>query len=212
MTKDEILTLAGSKLLQYKIPVSIALITVMFALRACDADPEPSSDTPKESEIAAEPVPPPASRQTPAVNEVKPPPAQMSMSERVQDTLVARETEPPKPAPPPPPVKKEIPTWLPITEGMLPGRTMLALDSVEYIPIEGIPHHPERIYTNPDCIVELSRTPFSVGQVMEYINNEYISGEACIRDKAESNAMLDKTIPDTASYQEALPLDAVIIE
>ncbi len=181
MTKDELITLTSSKLLQYKIPVSIALITVMFVLRAYDAASETSNNTARENELVAEPVSSASSKQTAGADDS-------------------------------PPIKKKIPTWLPITEGMLPGRKMLALNSVEYIPIEGIPNHPERIYSNPNCIVKLSKTPFSVNQVMEYIDNEYIPGEECIRYKAENNAMLEKTIPDTASYQEVLPLDAVIIE
>lgn len=210
MTKDEILSLASSKILQYKIPVSIALITVMFALRACDAPPGESGDTPRESEVAVKSVQADADKQTPAIGEAKSSTVQLSMSERVQDTLVARKAEAPQP--PPPPAKKEISTWLPITEGLLPGRTMLPIDNVEYVPIEGIPNHPERIYTNPDCIVELSKAPFTVAQVVEHVDGEYIPGEARIKDKAETCSMLDKTIPDTASYTEVLSLDAVIIE
>lgn len=192
MTKDEILSLASTKFLQYKIPIGVGLIVLMFTLKAYDSKPEPTNEfTPVEE-------------QSSAVSKVRQTAPQQHGTSAIVGTRNTQEATPP--------VKKEIPTWLPISEGALPGRTTLTLDSVEYNPIEGVPNHPERIYANPDCVTVLSKTALSIEQVNEFVDGEYIPCEVLIKEKAENSAMLEKNIPDTTPYSNMLPLDAVIIE
>ena len=198
MTIDEIHSHASTKLLQYKIPIGIGLIALMFVLRACDSTSEQSSEVAQTKEQVL------LSKKERQVDSV-----QRSTPETVNTTHISQsKQEAPKQAP----AQKEIPTWLPASEGVLPGRITLELDSVEFTPIEGVDNHPERIYTNPDCVVALSKTPFCIEQVYECVEGEYIPAAVLIKEQAESNAMLEKNIPDTTLYTDILPLDAVTIE
>lgn len=206
MTKDEIISLTSTKALQYKIPIAIGLLAFMFVLRACDSTDDSAGqgdDTPtitqQETDSKVDKYQP---RRQAATSQVRENQAKNTPAPKVPETVAA-----------PPPVKKEPPpTWLPISEATMTGRTTLTLDCVEFVPIEGIPHHPERIYENPDCLVKLSKDCIPVSQVVEFIEGEFIPGETRIREKAENEAMIDKVIPDPAYHTSVLPLDAVSIE
>lgn len=192
---------AAGYALQYTAPIGIGLLALMGVFHLCDhweSEPErPETVVPVVTPTPETPIPnPPVTPPVPTV-------------EKDKQTVSTPEVQTPEPPPPP---KKEIPAWLPITEGLATGRSSIPMEGVEYEPIEGIENHPERIYQNPDCITQLSNQAFPLHEVMVSVEGQYISTEAILREKAETEALIEKTIPDTASSAEVLPLDSVIIE
>lgn len=185
-------------MLQYKIPIGIALFSLMAIFHIYDhweSSPEPPEDVSLTVDI------PPVTK-----------PEKVQSATR--DVEVATVTpEPTKPtAPPPPPPKKEIPAWLPISEAQATGRASLPLDGAEYIAIEGIENHPERIYQNPDCEIRPSKQVIDLHDVLVNIEGQYLPTETILREKAEAEALIEKVIPILNSSTEVLPLDSVIIE
>lgn len=193
---------AAGYALQYTVPIGIGLLALMGVFHFCDH----WESEPEKPETVVPGVTPPPEATTPNPP-VTPPAPTVEKDKQTSSTPEVR-----TPEPPPPPPKKEIPAWLPITEGLATGRSSIPMEGGEYEPIEGIENHPERIYQNPDCVTQLSNQAFPLHEVMVNIEGQYISTETILREKAETEALIEKTLPDTTSSAEVLPLDSVIIE